>query len=137
MQSAASEPCILPGVATTLRYLSKKRYHLGVATADSLESTRHGLTRAGILRHFSFLGCDDGTFPAKPDPSMAHEFRRLHGIHELLIVGDSTSDLEFAGNAAARFVGIATAYNRLIRDEEGGASVIIRSMHELIVRCAL
>ena len=145
VQSAATEPSttidLLPGVASTLRYLSKKRYHLGVATADSLESTRHGLTRAGILRHFSFLGCDDGTFPAKPDPSMAHEFRRLHGIteHELLIVGDSTSDLEFAGNAAARFVGIATAYNRFgpIGDEEGGASVIIRSMHELIVRCAL
>lgn len=145
VQSAAVEPSVaidlLPGVASMLHYLSAKRYHLGIATADSFESTRHGLTRAGILHHFSFLGCDDGTHPPKPDPSMAYEFRRLHGVaeQELLIVGDSASDREFARSAGARFVGIAAAHNRFgaMKDDEGGATVVIRSMDELIERCAL
>jgi phosphoglycolate phosphatase len=145
VQSAAVEPSVaidlLPGVDSTLHYLSAKRYHLGVATADSPESTRHGLTRAGILHHFSFLGCDDGTHPAKPDPSMAHAFRDLHGVaeHELLIVGDSVSDRDFARSAGARFVGVAAAHNRFgaMKDEEGGATVVICSMDELIERCAL
>jgi phosphoglycolate phosphatase len=145
VQSAAMDPSVpidlLPGVESTLRYLSAKRYHLGVATADSLESTRHGLTRAGILHHFSFFGCDDGTHPAKPDPAMAHEFRRLHGVaeHELLIVGDSLTDQAFAANAGAHFVGIVTAYNRLVPvgDDVDGTSVVISSMDELIERCEL
>ncbi|MFW6232235.1 MAG: HAD family hydrolase [Spirochaetota bacterium] len=145
VNSAALDPSVaidlLPGVDSTLHDLSAKRYHLGVATADSLESTRHGLTRAGILHHFSFLGCDDGTHPAKPDPSMAHEFRDLHGIaeHELLIVGDSASDREFARNAGARFVGIAAAHSRFnaTDDDDDGAIEVIRTMDELIPRCAL
>lgn len=145
VQQAATDPSVpidlLPGVASTLRELSASGYPLGVATADSLESTRTGLARAGILHHFSFLGCDDGVYPAKPNPSMAHEFRRLHAVaeHELLVVGDSASDELFAANAGARFVGIATEYNRfgLGASASRDARIVIRSMDELIPRCAL
>lgn len=145
VQQAATDPSVpidlLPGVASTLRELSAKGYPLGVATADSLESTRTGLARTGILHHFSFLGCDDGVYRAKPHPSMAREFQRLHGVaeHELLIVGDSVSDELFAANAGARFAGIATEYNRfgVGGSESGGARIVIRSMDELVPRCAL
>ncbi len=145
VQLAAMKPSttsdLLPGVDSALRYLSAKRYQLGVATADSLESTYNGLTRAGILHYFSFIGCDDGTYPAKPDPSMAREFLRLHQMaaDQLLIVGDSVSDRDFARNAGAQFVGITTGYNRfgVGQDNKDGVGVLIPSMHELISRCAL
>ncbi|MFP4212055.1 MAG: hypothetical protein ACLFR8_12495, partial [Alkalispirochaeta sp.] len=64
-----------------------------------------------------------------------------HGIaeHELLIVGDSASDREFAQNAGAWFVGIAAPHSRfnLMKDDEDGATEVIRTMDELISRCAL
>ena len=72
---------------------------------------------------------------------MAHEFARLHGLaaQELLVVGDSLTDQAFAANAGARFVGIATEYNRFGRATPGesGFCVLIRSMDELIGLCEL
>ncbi len=49
----------------------------------------------------------------KPSPDMAFDFCNQMKIspRELLIVGDSVTDMEFAENAKAQFIGIKTDYN--------------------------
>lgn len=141
-QSAAVRPSltadILPGVEATLRQLSACGYSLGVATADTSASTVNGLSRAGILHHFMYLGCDDGSHPAKPHPALANDFLRRTGVgrDELLIVGDSLTDGEFAENAGAHFVALATSYNRYSCDDQHHkyGHIVIDSMQDLIPR---
>lgn len=103
----------LKGVKELLEYLKNKKYLLGVATADMEQSTRTGLDKAGILHYFDFLGFNEESKNPKPAPDMAVHFCRQMNLapEELLIVGDSITDMEFAYNAGAYFIGIKTEYN--------------------------
>lgn len=103
----------LKGVKELLEYLKDKNYILGVATADMEQSTRTGLGKAGILHYFDFIGFNEESKNPKPAPDMALHFCRQMNLAagELLIVGDSVTDMEFASNAGAHFIGIKTDYN--------------------------
>ena len=129
---------VLPGARETLDVLSTRGYPLGVATADMPHSTCAGLERTGLLEYFSFIGSDDGQHRPKPHPEMAHRFCSESGIRpeELLVVGDSAIDLEFAHNAKASFAGIATAYNDFEPPGTDGAA-FVPHLGELIPRFGL
>ena len=105
---------LLPHTQEMVEYLSGK-YHLGIATADTQESTIHSLQQAGLLHYFQYIGADNGENQSKPHPMMADQFCRQTRIDscELLIVGDSVSDYQFAKNAKASFVGISNDYGVL------------------------
>ena len=109
-----SPEILLPGVKETLNYLSGNNYILGVATADTTASAVAGLRRTDLLHYFSYIGSDDGLIKPKPYPDMAELFCRRFEFSnsELLIVGDSTSDMLFAENAGAAFAGIIADYNK-------------------------
>lgn len=106
---------LLTGVKESLDYLYKKGYVLGIATADTTQSTLHNLSQCGVLDYFSFIGSDDGLMLPKPHPDMASRFISDHSFasDQLLIVGDSISDLRFSQNARADFVGIRAGYGEL------------------------
>lgn len=123
----------LPGVDRLLPYLKKKGYLLGIATADSRRSTVHSLKRTGLLDYFDYIGCNEGDTKSKPSPQMAYTFCGLAEIktEELLIVGDSITDLEFAENAGAAFAGLLTEYNDRARMEKL-APVTVTVIDEII-----
>lgn len=116
----------LPGVNRLLPYLKEKGYLLGIATADSRKSAVHSLGRAGLLEYFDYIGCNEDNTQAKPSPQMAYTFCSQAGIktEELLIVGDSVTDMEFAENAGASFAGLLTEYNDHARIEELTATTV-------------
>lgn len=97
----------LPRVPEVLGDLHGRGYPLGVATADTYAATVAGLQRTGILQYFGYLGTGDEPHP-KPHRFLADAFCRRFGIHpaELLVVGDTVRDMEFANTAGACFVGI-------------------------------
>ncbi len=103
----------LEGVKELLAYLKTKGYALGVATADTGLSTCNGLNKSEIIGYFDFIGYNEEGVRPKPFPDMAHAFCRQMNLTsgELLIVGDSVTDMEFAENAKAQFIGIKTDYN--------------------------
>lgn len=102
------------GVKELLGYLKAEGYELGVATADMEYSTCNGLKKAGIFNYFSYIGFNEDDVNPKPSPDMAVSFCQKVNIktEEILIVGDSVTDMEFADNAGAQFVGIKTDYNK-------------------------
>lgn len=106
---------LLKGVEESLKYLKGKGYVLGVATADTKESAIYNLGKTNILKYFSFIGSDDGEMLAKPNADMANRFCRKEGIkkEELLIMGDSMVDFQFAKVAQAQFVGLKAEYGEL------------------------
>ncbi|MGB6128325.1 MAG: HAD family phosphatase [Psychrilyobacter sp.] len=52
---------IIDGVEEILRSLKNKGTYLGVATADTKESTEFSLKMTGIYHYFDYIGTDDGT----------------------------------------------------------------------------
>lgn len=113
----ASDPRIIinsiNGVPELLIYLKRHDYILGVATADTKESTINTLKKARIYEYFDFVGCDEeGTLP-KPSPDIVLKFCKQMNLKsdEVLVIGDSVIDMKFAENAGVKFVGIKTDYN--------------------------
>lgn len=104
---------LLDGVKDLLSYLNDRGYFIGIATADTKHSAEFSLKKAKIYDYFDYIGADDSKNEAKPCPQMALDFCEKVGIdrRELLIVGDSVTDMIFAKNAGADFIGVETLYN--------------------------
>ncbi|SMP40232.1 HAD family hydrolase [Anoxynatronum buryatiense] len=118
----------LPGVVSTLYALEKSGIRLGIATADTLSSTRFTLSQAGLLSSFHFIGADDTVSAGKPSPEIARAFFHQEGLHprEVVVVGDSLSDLAFAMQAGTQFIGLDTPYNDSDGFRKAGALTVKR-----------
>lgn len=116
----------LENTLETIEQLHEKGYTLGIATADSKESTLHNLQLLKIESYFQFLGCDDGFFRGKPDPHMGEEFCREFQLEpkEVLYVGDSLTDMLFAEKCGFHFVGIKGGHNEYEKFMENSYPVI-------------
>lgn len=108
--STSGEADIRPirGVIELLDYLKKQNIALGIATADTRESTENSLKKAGIYNYFDYIGSDDGITSKKPNSFMAEKFCKDFSINkeELLIVGDTICDMEFAENVGCNYYGV-------------------------------
>ncbi|WOG27794.1 HAD family hydrolase [Endozoicomonas sp. 8E] len=101
---------VLPGVADTLTSLKQKGMILGIATADTKDSTLYTLEQSGLKMLFDYVGYSDGDIEPKPAPALLSAFCQQCGIepHEVIMFGDTVSDMEFATNAGAKKIGVLT-----------------------------
>ncbi len=110
-QSLYAHPQWLAAIADVpaqLRQWRAQGYRLGVATADSQDSTRFCLAQTGLLELFDFIGTSDGELAAKPDPALLHAFCAETGLRpqQVIMFGDTPSDMAFGRNAGAFSVGV-------------------------------
>ncbi len=101
------EISLFDGVLSMLDELRQRSHHLAVATGKS----RAGLDAA--LRQVSLRGVFDASRTAdetagKPHPRMLHELAQEFGVDpvRMLMVGDTTHDLQMALNAGCASVGV-------------------------------
>lgn len=99
---------LFDGVVPMLHALRARGHLLAVATGKS----RGGLDDA--LHHVALKGLFDGSRTAdetagKPDPRMLHELMAEFDVppHRVLMVGDTTHDLQMAVNAGCPSVGVS------------------------------
>jgi phosphoglycolate phosphatase len=102
------EISLFDGVLSMLEALRSRSHHLAVATGKS----RAGLDRA--LQAVQLQGVFDASRTAdqtagKPDPRMLHELAREFGLapDRILMVGDTTHDLQMARNAGCASVAVS------------------------------
>lgn len=91
----------ISGIESTLKRLHSEKYVLGVATNDSEENAITQMETLGLDHLFSIVyGANSGHGP-KPEPGMVNAFVEhvQLDVSQVLMVGDSTHDLE-AGRAA-------------------------------------
>ncbi len=95
-------------LARVLGDLRAKGIKLAVVTTDNYEITRYCLDELGITALFDKIYTDDGKTPVKPDPACALDFAKLTGSgkDEIIMVGDTMTDVRFAKNAGIRAVGV-------------------------------
>ncbi len=96
----------LPGVLTALRQRGLK---LALITSDSDVGAALGMKALGIYDLLDRVYADDGVHPSKPDPYHMHRFCRDFGLQpaEVLMVGDTASDMAFARRSGAVAVAVA------------------------------
>ncbi|SON49655.1 HAD family hydrolase [Vibrio tapetis] len=98
------------GVKETLIELKQKGYYLGVATADTKDSTLYSLQQAGLLDLFDYVGYSDGDIQPKPHPALLEAFCLSTDLcaKQIVMFGDTVSDMEFGHNAGAYKIGVLT-----------------------------
>ena len=107
-QAHANDLSLFEGVLPLLEALKARGYRLAVATGKS----RHGLD--DVLHRVELKGVFDGSRTAdetagKPDPRMLHELMAQFDVQpgRVLMVGDTTHDLQMAVNAGCPSVGVS------------------------------
>lgn len=88
--------------------LKERGIYLALITSDEIVGARIALERLGILDLFDEIIAHDGKSPAKPDPYYMDKFRSEHSFaeEEVIMVGDTETDILFALNSGVSSVGV-------------------------------
>jgi len=108
---------ICPGVADLLKGLKGQGIALALITTDDRDGARRTLAPLGVYGLFDFVITGDEVHPKKPDPYWLEYFMREAGLvpDEVLMVGDTPTDMEFANRAGVRGVAVSqNAENRRV-----------------------
>ena len=97
-------------VAETLTALGQARLAMGIATNDDEISARTQMRALRLDGRFSFIAGADSGHGAKPEPGMLLAFAEHIGASpgEIVMVGDSTHDLNAARAAGMIGIGVTT-----------------------------
>jgi phosphoglycolate phosphatase len=88
---------LFDGAADALAALEARGHLLAVATGKSRVGLDHVLRVTGLERRFHATRCADEGHP-KPNPDMLFALMRVTGVdpHEVLMIGDTTHDIDMA-----------------------------------------
>lgn len=102
------EAPLFPGVRKMLEDLRHRGVLLGVATGKPRPGLERAFEQTGLKPMFDFSRCGDEGFP-KPHPDMLLKLMAFAGLDKerVLMIGDTTHDLELAANAGVRSVAVS------------------------------
>ena len=102
------ESPLFPGVIRILEDLRQRGILLGLATGKARPGLERALVQTGLKPMFDFSRCGDEGFP-KPHPDMLLKLMDFAGLDKerVLMIGDTTHDLELAANAGVRCVAVS------------------------------
>ena len=109
-EAAAAPMAEAVPLAPFLAGLAGAGLKLGVATNDGEAPARAHLARAGVEGAFDFIAGSDSGHGGKPAPGMLLAFAAAVGVapERIVMVGDSTHDLEAGRAAGMQTVGVLT-----------------------------
>ena len=126
-----------PGIVEMLTEMQARGVKLGVisnkAHRFTVPMTEHFFGKA-VFDHI--LG-QRAEVPRKPAPDGAHEMAAFLGLKtdEMVYVGDSGIDMQFAKNSGMRAIGVCWGFRSEAELMECGADVLISSASELFDLC--
>ncbi len=89
--------------------LKSRNIRVVLITSDNKKMAEMCLKELGILEFFDRVYADDGINPSKPEPYHMNVFLKDFSLKpcEVLMVGDTLTDMEFAKNSGVKAVGVA------------------------------
>jgi phosphoglycolate phosphatase len=123
-----------PGCLECLRTLSARDdVVLGLATGKSRRGVDALFERLGLSPHFVTIQTADD-HPSKPHPSMIRTAMHEAGVGaaDTLMIGDTTYDIEMAGNAEVGAIGVSWGYHAVTELKSAGAHAIVTDYATLI-----
>ncbi len=130
-QADRREP-LFPGVRSVIEDLEAGGALLAVATGKSLAGLKRTLDEHELRGKFMSLQTADLN-PGKPHPGMIERAIEETGADSeaTVMVGDTTFDMEMAGNAGALAIGVSWGYHGAEELTEAGAHAVIDAFKEL------
>lgn len=124
---------LFEGIADALRALHAAGWTLGVATGMSDRGLAHCLAANGIAELFVTLQTAD-RHPSKPHPAMLEEALAEAGARadEAVMIGDTVYDMEMAGSAGVRAIGVDWGYHHPRELTDAGAVKVVETPAELL-----
>lgn len=101
------EAPLYPGVRDMLGDLKRDERFMAVATGKPRAGLDRSLQHTGLKPFFDFTRCADEGFP-KPHPDMLERLMDFCAVdrERVLMIGDTTHDLQLAANAGVRAVAV-------------------------------
>ena len=116
-----------------LEELKSRGMKLYIVTTDNRVLTILCLEKLGIKDLFDNIYADDGRFSPKPCPDTALDLMAKTGYtkDDIVMIGDTMTDVRFARNAGIRVVGMAKSKQNeeILKDQ---ADVLIRDIADLL-----
>ena len=91
-----------------IKLLKEKGVYIALITSDEIFGAKIALKELEVLDLFDEIIAHDGISPAKPHPHYMNSFMEKHGFspEEVLMVGDTETDILFAKNSKTHSVGV-------------------------------
>lgn len=98
-------------IASLFATLKAEGYKAFLVTSDDRYVTDICLDALGIKEYFDEVFSNNGEYPAKPNPFYINLISQKYGLalDELVMVGDTMTDMSFAKNAGICSVGVAVS----------------------------
>lgn len=127
-----SQP-LFEGIAQVLRALHAGGWTLGVATGMSSRGLTHCLADNGVADLFVTLQTADG-HPSKPHPAMLEQALFEAGAlpEQSVMIGDTVYDMQMAGHAHVRGVGVDWGYHHPEELRAAGAEAVMETPQQLL-----
>lgn len=122
-----------PKLVEILKELKVRNKKLAVVTTDNEYVTDVCVQKLGVKGLFDAIYTDDGKTPTKPDPYCVFDFCKKFNIdiNNVVMVGDTLTDVNFAKNAGIKVIGVAKhEQNKKIL--QGKADVVIEDLSALL-----
>ncbi len=123
---------LFPGVREALQAMRGAGLLMGVATGKSFRGLTALLERHGIADWFATLQTADRVL-GKPNPDMVYRAQEEIGLEsrDIVVVGDTSHDIEMALRAGVGAVGVAWGYHSVHDLQKAGARRIAGCREEL------
>ena len=122
----------LPGVEEFILSCFHKGIKLAIVTNDIEERTKLGLRLVGLDQYFEMVYGSDSLSKGKPDPMIWDCIKKSTNVSEkeAIVIGDSTSDINFAKNSKVNCVAVATGLDSIsfLKDH---IEFVVRDLTEL------
>ncbi len=126
------EISLFDGITQMLMDMQRRNYRCAIATGKNRIGLERALEQAKLRQFFEASRCADEGFP-KPHPWMLDDLMRETGIptQRMLMIGDTTHDLELAFNAGAHFVGVSYGAHEAQALQQPGVVGVADSVEQL------
>lgn len=125
----------LPGVADALRILRARGVRIALNTGFYREVTDLLIELLGWKDRVDAIVCGDDVPEGRPAPYMIHEAMRrtgVHSVHEVLVSGDTPSDVLAGRNSGARVVvAVTSGAHKAERLRREKPTFVLDGVHQL------
>ena len=131
--SAGEVVATVPNLFDVLNKLKSQNKKLAVVTTDNDYVTSICLKKLGVENLFDKVYTDDGKTPTKPDPYCVFDICEKFGLKKenVIMVGDTLTDVNFAKNAGIKVIGVAKhEFNKKIL--ENNADVVVDDLSYIL-----
>jgi len=109
--------------------LFARPFRAAVATGKSQKGAERALRQCGLFDRFEIILGGNSVPNPKPHPDMLHAIMKATGTKELIMIGDTTYDLEMAQAAGVKGIGVSWGHHSVERLREWAP--VVHSIEEL------